>query len=98
MGRGGWILALAILAGCGAPKDTRIQLRYMAWGNVEQLAIEQRIVDEFNRRNPDVHVTLFKVPGSSYRNKMIVMFASRTAPDVVRVDLRQSVGIRDQDD
>ena len=86
MGRGAWILSLGVLAGCGAPKDTRVQLRYMAWGNVEQLAIEQRIVDEFNRRNPDINVRLFKVPGSSYRNKMIVMFASRTAPDVVRVD------------
>jgi len=58
----------------------------MAWGNVQQLALEQRIVDEFNKRNPDINVRLFKVPGSSYRNKMVVMFASRTAPDVVRVD------------
>ncbi len=71
---------------CAAPKDLRIQLRYMAWGNVQQLAIEQRIVDEFNKLNPDLNVRLFKVPGSSYRNKMVVMFASRTAPDVVRVD------------
>ncbi len=80
-------ILLGILAtSCSGPKDDRIQLRYMAWGNVQQLEIEQRIVDEFNKRNPDVNVRLFKVPGSAYRNKMIVMFASRTAPDVVRVD------------
>lgn len=80
------ILLGLCLFGCSGPKDDRIQIRYMAWGNVQQLAIEQRIVDEFNKRNPDVNVRLFKVPGSAYRNKMVVMFASRTAPDVVRVD------------
>ena len=80
------LVGAAAALGCQGTRDSRIQLRYMAWGNVQQLALEQRIVDEFNRRNPDIHVRLFKVPGNSYRNKMIVMFASRTAPDVVRVD------------
>lgn len=58
----------------------------MAWGNIEQLQLEQRIIDEFNKRNPDVIVQLFKTPSTAYRNKMVMMFASRTAPDVVRVD------------
>lgn len=78
---------VAILAiGCSEPEDGRVRLRYMAWGNVQQLNLEQRLVDEFNKRNPDVKVKLFKVPANSYKNKMIVMFASRTSPDVVRVD------------
>jgi multiple sugar transport system substrate-binding protein len=58
----------------------------MAWGNVEQLGTEQRIIDRFHEQNPDVRVKLFRTPGSAYRNKMIVMLASRTAPDVIRVD------------
>lgn len=86
MWRTGLLLSLALGCACSPEKDNRIQLRYMAWGNVQQLAIEQKIVDEFNKRNPDINVRLFKVPGTSYRNKMVVMFASRTAPDVVRVD------------
>jgi len=82
-----WIpVAATLLAGCSKPSDGRVHLRYMAWGNVEQLALEQRLCDEFNKRNPDVDVQLFKVPQAAYRNKMVLMFASRTAPDVVRVD------------
>ncbi len=58
----------------------------MAWGNPEQLALEQKLCDQFNAENSDVHVSFLKVPGSAYLNKAIVMFASRTAPDVVRID------------
>jgi len=82
----GILIAALAASNCTAKADRRIQLRYMAWGNVEQLALEQELVDRFNRRNPDLNVRLFKVPQSAYGNKSIVMFASRTSPDVVRVD------------
>lgn len=58
----------------------------MAWGNPEQMALEEKFCQEFNAQNPDIYVHFFRVPGSSYTNKAIVMFASRTAPDVVRID------------
>ena len=76
-----------MLGGCSGENSTgKVELRYMAWGNPQQLALEERLVEEFNSSNPDVHVRLFKVPQSSYGNKMIVMLASRTAPDIMRVD------------
>jgi multiple sugar transport system substrate-binding protein len=58
----------------------------MAWGNPEQLGVEQEMIDRFNGQNPDLHVRLFRVPGSAYGQKMVLMLASRTAPDVLRVD------------
>ena len=71
-------LCLALI-GCGAdPYAGKIQLRYMAWGNPEQLALEQEMCEDFNRQNPDIHVSFVRVPASAYKNKMIVMFASRT--------------------
>lgn len=80
-------LAAVSLAGCGRePDDGKIHLRYMAWGNPDQLATEEELLRRFHTKNPDIRVTLFKVPGSAYRNKLILMFASRTAPDVARVD------------
>ncbi|AIE84702.1 ABC transporter substrate-binding protein [Fimbriimonas ginsengisoli] len=87
-------LAIAILAGltvvgcrtnAGCPPD-KACLRYMAWGNPEQLAAEQNVVDKFNRQNPDLFVSLFTVPSSSYQQKAVLMLASRTAPDVMRID------------
>lgn len=80
-------LCALILIGCGRdPGAGKVQLRYMAWGNPEQLNLEQHLCDLFNRRNPDVFVRLLRVPGSAYLNKQIVMLATGTAPDVMRVD------------
>ena len=75
-------------SGCARPRDPRgrVTIRYMAWGNPEQLAVERRIADEFEKRNPGVRVHLFIVPGSSYTDKLQLMLASRTAPDVMRCD------------
>jgi multiple sugar transport system substrate-binding protein len=58
----------------------------MAWGNPQQLDTEQKMVDRFNRENPDLFVSLFTVPGSAYQQKATLMLASGTAPDVLRVD------------
>lgn len=78
---------LFLLAGCQPPpRDGKVHIRYMAWGNPEQMAIEQQFCDRFNAENPDVHVEYLKVPNSAYQNKAILMMASRTAPDVLRID------------
>ncbi|MHB8637957.1 MAG: ABC transporter substrate-binding protein [Fimbriimonadaceae bacterium] len=72
---------------CGPNADPgKTHIRYMAWGNPEQLGVEQQLCDAFNRENPDVHVTLLRVPGSAYRSKAVVMLATDTAPDVLRID------------
>ncbi len=82
------LLLLAFgLTGCGKDEFAdKTKLRYMAWGNPEQLALEQEMCEDFNRQNPDIHVSFVRVPASAYKNKMVVMFASRTSADVVRVD------------
>lgn len=48
----GILFAAISASNCTAKADRRIQLRYMAWGNVEQLALEQELVDRFNRKTP----------------------------------------------
>jgi multiple sugar transport system substrate-binding protein len=76
-------------AGCArdtARKDGRTTIRYMAWGNPEQLQVERQIADEFEKQNPKLRIHLFMVPGSAYGDKLQLMLASRTAPDVMRVD------------
>ena len=80
------LLTLGLMgAGC-ARRDGRTLLRYMAWGNPEQLALEQEIASRFEAQSPGVRVQLFLVPGSAYADKLQLMLASRTAPDVMRAD------------
>lgn len=83
------VLGALLAAGCrsdGGCPDGKVCLRYMAWGNPEQLEVEQEMIDRFNRENPDLYVRLSMAPGSSYGQKAILMLASRTAPDVMRID------------
>jgi multiple sugar transport system substrate-binding protein len=82
------LCALAVVAclGCGSNPDGLTEIRYMAWGNPQQLAVERQLCDEFERLNPDLKVKFVQVPSSAYQNKMTVMLASRTAPDVMRID------------
>ena len=58
----------------------------MAWGNPEQLALEEQLCERLNCQQSEIHVRFLKVPGSAYANKSVVMLASDTAPDVMRVD------------
>lgn len=45
------------------------------------------MIADFNAKNPDVFVKLFVVPNNAYGQKMVMMLASRTAPDVMRIDM-----------
>ncbi len=80
---------MMVLAGSGCRSDAedgRITIRYMSFGSPQQLAAERQVVDEFEKRHPNVRVRLFLVPDSAYADKLQLMLASRTAPDVMRVD------------
>lgn len=50
------------------------------------MALEEQLCEQFNDANPDIYVKFLKVPGTAYANKSVVMLASDTAPDVMRVD------------
>lgn len=84
-GRMGLLLAALAIAAC-APDERGVEIRYMAWGNPQQLEVEKRFCEEFSKTHPGVHVKFIQTPSSAYGNKMILMLASRTAPDVMRVD------------
>lgn len=86
IGAAGAISAALEATGCSSQSGSKPTLRYMAWGNPEQLALEKATAAEFMKRNPGVDVEVFLVPGSAYLDKLQLMLASRTAPDVMRVD------------
>ncbi|MEI7766348.1 MAG: sugar ABC transporter substrate-binding protein [Phycisphaerae bacterium] len=69
--------------------DHKIHLTYMAWGNPEQQRTDEQMLDLFQTQNPDIAVHYLMVPGAPYPQKMQVMLASNTEPDVFRVDLYQ---------
>jgi multiple sugar transport system substrate-binding protein len=84
-----FLSALALLLWRNWPEREargRTTIRYMAWGNPEQLEAEKELIAEFERRRPDIRVKLTLIPGSAYYQKLQVMLASGTAPDIFRCD------------
>ena len=63
-------------------------VRYMAWGYPSQLKTERELIDAFEAlpENRDVDVEFVMAPMSSYYDKLQLMLASKTGPDVVRVN------------
>lgn len=80
------ICLILLLGGCARHEKGITTIRYMAWGNADHLAVEQRIIDEFEKTHPKIHVKLFMVPDSVYHQKLQIMLASRSAPDVMKVE------------
>jgi len=61
-------------------------VRYMAWGYPSQLNTEQKLIDAFNAANPDLQVTFIMAPMFSYYDKVQLMLATGTGPDVLRTN------------
>lgn len=82
-----FILAVSFFClSCRKDDFQGVTLRYMAWGNPEQLALEKEFCQKFDEKHPGIRVKFFQVPSSSYGDKLKIMLASGTAPDVMRVD------------
>ena len=65
-----------------APADGRIELTLGSGFGVDWSKLFEELCDRFNRLHPDVHAKWAGYPGSYY-DKMLVMMAGRTAPDVM---------------
>lgn len=83
------LLLGGLTAGCAGPRytpDGRVLLRYMAWGDPQQMRVERRVADAFEKHYPHIRVQIVTVPPSHYAEKLQLMLASHTATDVMRVD------------
>jgi len=70
-----------------AVRDDKTHIRYMTWGNPTQVATDKAVLERFMELNPDIVVEAITAPGGPYHQKLQVMLASNTAPDVFKMDL-----------
>lgn len=80
--------ALAGCAGAGRAAGGRgrvTELTYALWDATQQVGYRKSL-DEFERRNPDIRVTIQQIPYGNYQQKLTAQYISRNAPDVVWVN------------
>lgn len=78
------IFAAVILCGC-TPKDTRIVIQYSSWGSKSEIDILKPLLAEFEKENPDIKIDFMHIP-QNYFQKLHLLFASNTAPDVIFIN------------
>ncbi|WP_322768610.1 sugar ABC transporter substrate-binding protein [Frankia sp. Cr1] len=77
----------AVAAACGGGGEDAnkssgtVNLTYRLWDSTQQVGY-QKSIDEFQRRNPNIKVTIQQMGWADYWTKTIADFAAGTAPDV----------------
>lgn len=78
------VWALGCSSGCGrtAP-DKRTEVRFCFFGGYEEWKLWQRMARAFEMENPDLRMKLLYWPGANYEDKVKLVMAAGTAPDVL---------------
>jgi multiple sugar transport system substrate-binding protein len=64
-----------------APKK-QVKLQFSIWGNDVQKAMYEELAKEFKSEYPHVDVEVMMIPFADYQQKLSIMLASKTAPDI----------------
>lgn len=66
-----------------SPQKTTIQ--FASWGSESEVSILKPVLADFEKNNPDIKVDFMHIP-QNYFQKIHLLFASNTAPDVVFIN------------
>lgn len=78
------LAAAPTLSGCSRSQaDTRVEVRFCFFGGYEEWKLWQRVSRAFEQENPDIRMKLLYWPGPNYEDKVKLVMAAGTAPDVL---------------
>ncbi|NIO04514.1 MAG: extracellular solute-binding protein, partial [Proteobacteria bacterium] len=81
------VFAFSTMMGCQKEEKVTEQktIRFTTWGSPASNKVYQDVVDEFEKRNPDIKVELMMLPWDAYHRKILTMFAAGSKLDVMRL-------------
>jgi len=68
-----------------ALSQEKVKIEYWILGTSEELAIEQKAVQMFEERNPNIDVVERHAPGEEYYDKLRASIAAGSIPDLMRI-------------
>lgn len=93
------LLAASVFTGCaggakeqtgaaggssGAPAPAKeVKLKFSIWGNDTHKQMYETMIQNYRKEHPNVSVEIMIIPSTDYQQKLSVMMASKTAPDVL---------------
>lgn len=79
------ILSAFLLTGCYSVKTDESVLTFSSWGSITEVEVLKKIISDFEQENPDIKINFMHIP-QNYFQKLHLLFASNTAPDVVFIN------------
>ena len=77
------ILFFTVIFLCGCTKQNKQEeISFASWGSVSEVEILRKVISDFEYENPDIKVRFMHIP-QNYFQKIHLLFASNTAPDVI---------------
>ena len=81
----GIFLAISfLLCGCAA-KNQNTVIEFASWGSKSEVDILKPLLEDFEKENSDIKVEFMHIP-QNYFQKIHLLFASNTAPDVIFIN------------
>lgn len=77
------LLIAFMLSAC--TRDTRETVTFSSWGSVTEVKILKKVISDFEKENPDIKINFLHIP-QNYFQKIHLLFASNTSPDVLFVN------------
>lgn len=78
------IFSVILLTGC-AQKNVQEEITFSSWGSITETKILRNLIDDFEQQNPNIKVNFMHIP-QNYFQKLHLLFASNTAPDVIFIN------------
>lgn len=81
---GSGLMVLLAWIGCGTEEEvgSKARVKLMGWGDRTTMAKYEILEDAFEQENPDVDLVVEILDMNTYNQKLPIMIASRTAPDI----------------
>lgn len=83
----GLLILVLLVSACGKKSASgSVEITFMAWGAPEELAVWQKLADDFHAANANITVKMDVSDWDSYWTKLDTLFAGGTPPDVFAMD------------
>jgi multiple sugar transport system substrate-binding protein len=81
------LILVLLVPACGKKSASGpVEITFMAWGAPEELAVWQKLADDFHAANKNITVKMDVSDWDSYWTKLDTLFAGGTPPDVFAMD------------
>lgn len=79
------ILLLLPFILCSCAKTNVEEINFSSWGSVTETKILSELISNYEKKNPNIKINFMHIP-QNYFQKLHLLFASSTAPDVIFIN------------